>query len=105
MITTNVKELWETIEWLNAQLEATKSPGPLMVLRAELVNLIKVGQYIRAIKTYRDATKVSLLEAKNYCEAIRTEVLDGKHGEYNREHYAYLTQWRNQETTLAQWGR
>ncbi len=86
---TSIKELWETIEFLNCKLEEANKK-PLMTLDMELIELIRVGQYIGAIKLYRERTKSSLLDSKNYAEALRIKVLRGEYGEFNREHYRYL---------------
>lgn len=96
MITTNVKELWETIEWLNTKVESlTKETIDHSKLKMDVVNLIKEGRFIAAVKYYREKTHVSLKEAKDYCDIYRDEVVDGKWGEYNLDHYKHYLLYRN----------
>lgn len=65
--------------------------APLTDVDTEVIEIIKSGRFINAIKYHRDKTGAGLKESKEHCETLRTEVLAGMHGEFNREFYAYLS--------------
>lgn len=77
---TSIKELEETIEWLNCELEKTKTSVNLQgkiltnipeVFEKSLINLIERGLFIQAIKDYRTFTKEPLFGSKQAIDRLR----------------------------------
>ena len=92
---TSIKDLEETIEWLNCELEKTKTSVNLMgkiltnipeVFEKSLINLIERGYFIQAIKDYRTFTKEPLFGSKQAVDRLRD----------------YMTTWEYQNKRLTQ---
>ena len=74
---TEVEELWETIEWLNSELEKRMpKEQPLQVteaLKLKVLFLLADNKYIDAIRMIRQTTNWRLKESKEYVDIVRAE--------------------------------
>jgi ribosomal protein L7/L12 len=79
-----VNELIDMVHWLNCKLEDTISE-PFSAIKERMVNLIKEGRFIMAVKMYKESYKSSLVEAKNIADELRISIYHGQYGDFDRE--------------------
>ena len=71
----NIKMRLEKLEsqmtFLQRSLGITSNDAPAWKASPEIIDLIKRGEKIAAIKTFREQTGASLKDAKNFIESIK----------------------------------
>ena len=65
-----VAKLERTVEFLLEQLKLTYVDKPPAEAYPDIVNLVRKGKTIEAIKVYREQTGASLVEAKRFIDSL-----------------------------------
>lgn len=108
---TEIEELWETVEWLNAQLEAKQpmhqNPQMKYILskemlygpvREETIEILKRKGFIPAIKNAREILHIGLKEAKDAVDEVRSAT------GYGNSYWCIKTQtWIYDGVTYSDW--